>query len=248
MPIAKKLALIMGEVDRIPKNGRNDFHKYDYATEADLVQAIRGSMSKHGVAFLPTVKSWEQKGDITSAEVEFHFIDSEDGTELVSTFWGFGQDKGDKGAYKAYTGAVKYCLMKTFLVPTGDDPEAHEQQDTRKPQGQTRQQQQTRTEGGGSQPAPNANSGPRKVIETPPATKEEITAMLNERKRREDGWVPILEALKAKGMPDASEGATDQEKSALLDEYMAKLTKGDVVALTAKLKALPFKGRKAEGA
>ena len=30
---------------------------------------------------------------------------------------------GDKGVYKAITGAVKYIFMKNFLIPTGDDPE-----------------------------------------------------------------------------------------------------------------------------
>ena len=36
---------------------------------------------------------------------------------------GEGLDRGDKAGYKAYTGAVKYFLANTFLVPTGDDPE-----------------------------------------------------------------------------------------------------------------------------
>ena len=30
---------------------------------------------------------------------------------------------GDKGIYKAITGANKYALLKTFLLETGDDPE-----------------------------------------------------------------------------------------------------------------------------
>ena len=34
---------------------------------------------------------------------------------------GQGEDAGDKGANKALTAAVKYILMKTFLIPTGED-------------------------------------------------------------------------------------------------------------------------------
>ena len=34
--LAKKLAEVMAAVERVPKRGRNDFHKYDYATEADI--------------------------------------------------------------------------------------------------------------------------------------------------------------------------------------------------------------------
>ena len=44
---------------------------------------------------------------------------------------GAGDDGADKGLYKAYTGAVKYFLMKTFLIPTGDDPEADTKADER---------------------------------------------------------------------------------------------------------------------
>lgn len=39
---------------------------------------------------------------------------------------GEGMDTGDKAIYKAITGAQKYVLMKTFLIPTGDDPELEE--------------------------------------------------------------------------------------------------------------------------
>ena len=44
---------------------------------------------------------------------------------------GSGDDPADKGLYSAYTGAVKYFLMKAFLIPTGDDPEADEGTDKR---------------------------------------------------------------------------------------------------------------------
>ena len=36
---------------------------------------------------------------------------------------GCGVDFGDKGAYKAMTGALKYALRHTLLIPTGDDAE-----------------------------------------------------------------------------------------------------------------------------
>jgi hypothetical protein len=56
--------------------------------------------------------------------MEFKFIDGETGEELVFHSEGEGQDAGDKGIYKAITGAQKYALMKAFMIPTGDDPEA----------------------------------------------------------------------------------------------------------------------------
>jgi hypothetical protein len=53
-------------------------------------------------------------------------VRSDDGVtgETLDYPWmGWGVDPGDKGGYKAITGAEKYFLMKTFLIPTGDDPE-----------------------------------------------------------------------------------------------------------------------------
>ena len=55
-------------------------------------------------------------------------VDAQSGESLSSTIIGSGQDKGDKGPYKAYTGAQKYFLMKTFMIPTGDDPEKDDEQ------------------------------------------------------------------------------------------------------------------------
>jgi hypothetical protein len=36
---------------------------------------------------------------------------------------GQGLDVGDKAPYKAMTGALKYALLQSFLLATGDDPE-----------------------------------------------------------------------------------------------------------------------------
>jgi hypothetical protein len=119
----RKLAKVMSQVDRVPKTGHNAFHKYDYVTESDLVEKIRGFLAVENIIILPSVKSVDQKGDLTNAEIEFVFADGDTGETHTAVMWGCGQDKGDKGIYKAYTGAVKYLLMKTFLVSTGDDPE-----------------------------------------------------------------------------------------------------------------------------
>jgi hypothetical protein len=59
-------------------------------------------------------------------KMTFTWYDTETGESLVVEWAGSGSDKGDKGLYKAMTGAEKYVLLKTFLVPTGDDPEAEE--------------------------------------------------------------------------------------------------------------------------
>ena len=65
---------------------------------------------------------------VATLVVEFTFIDAETGETESFTVVGEGQDSGDKAVYKALTGATKYALMKTFLIPTGDDPERDEEE------------------------------------------------------------------------------------------------------------------------
>ena len=119
----KKLLAVLSEVDRIPKNGHNAHFNYDYVLDADLVDHIRPLMVKHNLLMLPNVEETTQNGNIATAKMRYRFIDPETGDSEDVFFTGQGQDTGDKGYYKAYTGAEKYCLMKTFLVGTGDDPE-----------------------------------------------------------------------------------------------------------------------------
>lgn len=129
----KKLLAIMGEVGRIPKNGVNSFHKYNYVLESDLVDAIRKLLVKHGVAFYGSVLEQSRSEEFTKVSMRFTFADTESDETLALDFWGEGQDKGDKGLYKAYTGAEKYCLMKTFLIPTGVDPDDNQTGKGKKP-------------------------------------------------------------------------------------------------------------------
>jgi hypothetical protein len=120
----QKIANVMGKVERVPKNGYNNFHKYKYVTESDLIESVRKFMSEEGLIIFNNVKSYEVNGEIATVTIEFTLACTETGETINSVMVGQGQDKGDKAFYKAYAGATKYFLMKTFLIPTGDDPEA----------------------------------------------------------------------------------------------------------------------------
>ena len=141
--IYSKMLKVHAAVHRVPKNGRNEFHKYDYATEADLTDTLRPLMAEAGVLFFPTIESETKQGDVATVVLKVSFIDAEDGSSIIGRWLGEGQDKGDKAFYKAFTGAVKYALMKTFLVATGDDPEL----DDKPKQQQARTQQQRQAPG-----------------------------------------------------------------------------------------------------
>jgi hypothetical protein len=127
-----KLAEVMAAVERIPKRGRNEFHKYDYATEADIASTVRAELAKRGVMLIPSIVGEQrhpvgEKGSVlTVLEMEMEFLDGESSQSIKKPWRGYGTDKEDKGGYKAMTGGEKYFLLKTFLMPTGDDPEQDE--------------------------------------------------------------------------------------------------------------------------
>lgn len=127
--LVTKLAEVMAAVERVPKRGHNDFHGYDYATEADIADEIRKELAARNVMLLPAITGHErervgEKGQVlTTLKMEFTFVDGDTGEERTRPWMGAGTDKEDKGLFKAMTGGEKYFLLKSFLIPTGDDPE-----------------------------------------------------------------------------------------------------------------------------
>lgn len=135
MAIHKKLLNIMSKIERVPKNGFNAFHKYKFVQDTDLTEYVRNFLVEEGVAVVPSIESQtvmpqaSKEGEtyLTLVDGTITFVDTEDGSSVTIKCQGQGQDKGDKGVYKAMTGFMKYGMMKVFMVPTGDDPEHDEE-------------------------------------------------------------------------------------------------------------------------
>jgi hypothetical protein len=185
-PLFKKMAGVLADVHRVQKNGHNTFFKYDYATESDLVDVLRPALAKAGVAIFVNVVDIETRPlDITRVTLDITFACGESGETWTVRWYGDGQDKGDKGLYKAYTGALKYALMKTFLVSTGDDPEGDAEAPKPSPRAAQPQQAQTtapRAEPtvpaqpvARPQPAPRTGQAPSRPM-TPTARPQRATA------------------------------------------------------------------------
>lgn len=152
--IVGKLAMITGLIGQVKKTGVNTFFHYRYAKESDLVEAIRPLLAHLGIWVWWSLFADPEKGivhherrmqvvkdrdknvtgeqeSLTVVTAQFKFI-QEDGKETEpQLMMGYGDDNSDKGLYKALTGMEKYFLFKTFLVSTGDDPEADKGADER---------------------------------------------------------------------------------------------------------------------
>lgn len=131
--LAKKLVEVMKECRYVTKNGTNDFHHYNYATSADVLEKVNAALTKNGIASIATPNLLSSQ-DVTTAkgnvehlatvEITVDLIDFESGEKLTIKGLGSGQDAGDKSIMKAQTAALKYCYLLSLAIATGDDPEA----------------------------------------------------------------------------------------------------------------------------
>ena len=129
--ILRAMNAVMEEVDYVQKKGENDFHGYKYATEADVLDRLRPAMVKHGLILIPSVQQVSSVDQYGNTTVSIHYTLA----HVSGAVWphpviaaGCGNDRnksgiGDKGLYKALTGANKYLLFKLFQIETGNDPE-----------------------------------------------------------------------------------------------------------------------------
>lgn len=184
--LVKKLAKVMQEVKYIQKTGFNSFHKYKYATEADVNEKVREELAKQNVIMLPSMTGHEMRTHtnrngateyIICVDMQFTFVDGDSGESFTVNMSGEGQDAGDKGMYKAIAGAQKYALMKVFMIPTGDDPEADEGVDERN-QGNTKSKAATNKE----TPPPPSWGGPQNPPQAPSSAKGKTISEAQQRR------------------------------------------------------------------
>lgn len=131
----RKIAEIIAEVDHVEKDGYNSQHNYAFTSEAAFLRALRGAMSARNLTIFPSVEPGTLKtssrtdggkGSITECVVNYTITDGDSGEQIVTSVASQGFDMLDKGAFKAMTGALKYALRQTFMLPTGDDPEGND--------------------------------------------------------------------------------------------------------------------------
>jgi hypothetical protein len=129
--LRQKLAEVRRRIGYIQKRGHNERFNYSYVTAADIAGSVGDILSELGVVVIPsleniTYESAASRGETTRMArvvMAYTFADVDSGEEIVAKVAGQGLDTGDKAPYKAMTGALKYALLQSFLLATGDDPE-----------------------------------------------------------------------------------------------------------------------------
>ncbi len=100
-------------------------------TAADIAGTIGDLLAELGVVVIPRLEEISYESPASRGEssrmarvaMAYTFADVDSGERLVAKVAGQGLDPGDKAPYKAMTGALKYALLQSFLLATGDDPE-----------------------------------------------------------------------------------------------------------------------------
>ena len=121
--IHQRIAEAMGKVTYIQKE-RKQGMRYTIVSHDSVTAKVRPALLEVGVIYYPTSVRYEQIGNRTMASMVVRFvnIDNPEDSIDVETF-GYGIDEQDKGPGKAMSYAVKYALLKTLGLETGDDPD-----------------------------------------------------------------------------------------------------------------------------
>jgi ERF superfamily len=130
--LRQKLAEVRRRIGYIQKRGLNERFNYTYVTAADMAGAVGDALADLGVVVIPSLESISHETvtpnqafpqNVTRVVMSYTFMDIDSSEQLTVKIPGEGRDPGDKGPYKAMTGALKYALLQSFLIATGDDPE-----------------------------------------------------------------------------------------------------------------------------
>lgn len=132
LPLATKLAMAMGEMGPIAKDGTNQGQgNWQFQSDAAIKTAVRNVLPKYGIVIIPskikTVKSYER---VTSKKKPVYFYDvvqeftiTDGKDEIKGEMIGTGSDSGDKAVNKAVTLAFKNFEKQLFNVSDKNDPD-----------------------------------------------------------------------------------------------------------------------------
>lgn len=130
MTLIQKLVQLRKQIKGLDQTGRNNFSKYDYSTESDLLNAYVQPMLDAGLYVIQDVVEQditiEERGgssySVAKLRIKISIVDSESEDAIESHFPGFATDKNaDKAAYKALTGGIKYGMKKLLHLDSGID-------------------------------------------------------------------------------------------------------------------------------
>lgn len=133
--IYQKINEVMKNVEYLTKDDKVEFGttKYKAISEEKVTTAVREQLVKQGIVIIPVEQQSENKelirteksvNMLTTVHVKYRIQNIDDVNDFIEVESnGTGVDTQDKGVGKAMTYAYKYMLLRTFAIPTGEDPD-----------------------------------------------------------------------------------------------------------------------------
>lgn len=131
--IHQRLALAMKQVTYIQKEKKQGM-RYSIVSHDSVTSKVRPALLEAGIVYYPIEVQHQQNGNRTECAMTVRFVNIDHTEDFfdVETF-GYGLDDQDKGPGKAMSYAVKYALLKTLGLETGDDPDEDQVSSYRNP-------------------------------------------------------------------------------------------------------------------
>lgn len=123
--VQKKILAIMERVKYLQKDDKVSYKDIQYKamSEEKVTSMLRQEIIKERLVIYPIDQTWSREGNISHVDTTYRIWDTEDDTYIDVVSCGDGFDTQDKGSGKAMTYAYKYMWLRTFAIPTGEDPD-----------------------------------------------------------------------------------------------------------------------------
>lgn len=145
MNIYEKIAAIMQEVRYLAKDDQVSFGSTNYKalSEEKVTSIMRQKLIDYKLVVFPVEQETNRSGSITHVDVKYKMVNVEAPDEsIIIASCGDGADTQDKGSGKAMTYAFKYMWLRTFALPTGEDPDKISSAELDAKEAQAREQRQ----------------------------------------------------------------------------------------------------------
>ena len=126
MNIYQKIAEVMKDIQYLCKDDHVQYGQTNYkaVSEEKVTSTVRESLINNGIVIVPVEQSHHREGTLSTVDVAYRIQNIDDIEDyVIAKSSGTGADTQDKGVGKAMTYAYKYLLLRTFAIPTGEDPD-----------------------------------------------------------------------------------------------------------------------------
>ena len=123
----QKILDIMKNIEYLKKDKPVEYGntKYKAMSEEKVTMTLRKELVEHGIVVYPIHQEVVKDGNVTTTNTQYKMVNVDNPEDyIILASSGQGADTQDKGVGKAMTYSFKYMFLRTFAIPTGEDPDS----------------------------------------------------------------------------------------------------------------------------